>query len=273
MSLPEVSVCIPVYNGARYLAETLESVCRQDYPALQVVVTVEPSTDASWEIVEQARTRFPGCDLVAVRNPRQLGMAANWNRGLELARGDFVKVMGQDDRLEAGCLEAQARFLQQHPECALVAGACRIVRPDGRLILIRRRFRDGTVLPLVQMMRRCFATSENQIGEPVTVLMRRADFAGQKFNPAFRYYTDADMWFRARAGASVGFLGDALCSFRVHRSACSSGLQSDAWREFLQLEALHPEVAPPLGPLRRALRWLRGQAVILARTTVYRLCG
>jgi glycosyltransferase involved in cell wall biosynthesis len=267
-----VSVCIPVYNGAAFLAETIASVCTQAYPNVEIVATVDRSDDGSWEILEAARDRFPHREFVIERNPARLGMAGNWNRSIDFATGDFIKVMGQDDILEPDCLSKQLRFLDEHPECNLVASACRIVRHDGRPVLTRCRFPNGTVLDKDDLLNRCLHTSANLIGEPVTVLTRASAFEGVRFDPAFAYYTDLELWLRIIGGQSVGFIGEPLCSFRVHRSACSWGQQGRAYEEFLQLESLYSEVALK-SPIARSVRWLRGQALIFARTSFYRIFG
>ena len=272
MSTPTASICIPVYNGAKYLAATLDSVCTQSHPALQVVITIDRADDGSREIIQGAREKYSEREFVIEKNPERLGMAGNWNRSVDLATGDFIKVMGQDDLLEPRCIAAQVKFLEMHPECRLVASACRIVRHDGRFIMARRRFADGIVLSGSEILRRCLETSANLVGEPVTVLTRAQAYRECRFDPKFEYYTDLDLWLRIIGDQSVGFMDSPLCSFRVHRTACSWGQQGRAYDEFLQLEAGYPDAALR-GNARRGIRWLRGQALIFARTSFYRIFG
>jgi hypothetical protein len=120
---------------------------------------------------------------------------------------------------------------------------------------------------------RCLATSANLIGEPVTVLTRAVAFHGVRFDPAFEYYTDLELWLRLASTGSVGFIAAPLCRFRVHRNACSWGQQRNAYNEFLLLESKYPEHALPKRSPRRVVRWVRGQMLIMARTLFYRVFG
>lgn len=269
---PVVSVCIPVYNGAAFLAETIASVCTQDYPNVEIVATVDRSDDGSWEILEDARVQFPHLEFVLQKNPARLGMAGNWNRSVDLATGDFIKVMGQDDLLNKHCISEQVKFLQEHPHCRLVASACNIVKPDGRRIITRRRFADKTILTGDEILRRCIATSANLVGEPVTVMARAEAYEHNRFDPEFDYYTDLELWLRIIGNQSVGFLASPLCCFRVHRNACSWGQQGRAYQEFLDLESRYSASALR-GRGSRGLRWLRGHLLIVARSCFYRIFG
>lgn len=270
---PLVSIGIPVYNGAKYLAQTLDSVCTQSYPLVQIVVTVDRADDGSWEIIQAARKKYSQRQFIVEKNPVRLGMAGNWNRSVDFATGDFVKVMGQDDILEPNGVAEQVRFLQNYPDCMLVASACRIVRHNGRPVMTRCRFPEGTTFSRDEILNRCLSTSANLIGEPVTVLTRATAYAGVRFDPAFEYYTDLELWLRLARSGSVGFMAAPLCRFRVHRTACSWGQQRHAYQEFLRLESQYPNHALPKPSLHRVVRWVRGQLLILARTGFYRIFG
>jgi glycosyltransferase involved in cell wall biosynthesis len=271
-SLPLVSICIPVYNGARFLEATLEAALAQDYENLEIVVTVDESTDGSWEILENARARNPAKRFSVYKNPQRLGMGGNWSRAVEMATGEYVKVMGQDDLLAPNCIRRQSAFLAAHPDCRLVAAACHIVRPSGKVLLTRKRFGEGTILPTEELIAQCLGVAGNRIGEPVTVLARRECYASEKFDASYSYFTDVEMWFRAGMGGKIGFLGEPLCGFRIHRSACSWGQQSCAYKEFLRLESAYARFTKTHG-IARCRRWLMGNLAVVARTAIYRVFG
>jgi glycosyltransferase involved in cell wall biosynthesis len=86
-----VSVIISVYNGEAYLAETIESVVNQKYPNIEIIIIDDGSTDGSGKVIQ----RFvpPVRDHYQPNN----GIAAAWNRGIELANGDFIAFNGADD--------------------------------------------------------------------------------------------------------------------------------------------------------------------------------
>src|SRR6516164_1342208 len=100
---PRVSVCIPTYNGAAYLTETLTSAVSQTLDDFEVVVVDDLSTDDSFDIAQ----RFARSDsrVRVFRNTERAGSgAANAKRYLELARGEWIKPLNQDDVMAPTCL-------------------------------------------------------------------------------------------------------------------------------------------------------------------------
>ena len=78
---PKVSVCIPVYNGSDYIADTIQSVLEQTYKDFHILVCDNCSTDNTEEIVRN----FRDPRLTYTQNPKNLGLIGNANRCLELA--------------------------------------------------------------------------------------------------------------------------------------------------------------------------------------------
>ena len=102
----KVSVIIPCYNAARYVGETLESVQRQTWPNLEIIVVDDGSTDDSARIVET----FAGLDLTLVRQANR-GQTAALNVGLARATGDFVQYLDADDVATLARTSIEASFL------------------------------------------------------------------------------------------------------------------------------------------------------------------
>ena len=103
MPSPTISVCIPTYNGAEFLPETLASVAAQRFDDFEVVIVDDGSTDATIEIAE----RFARDESRArvIRNRTRAGSSArNANRCVEEARGEWLKFLFQDDVIAPDCL-------------------------------------------------------------------------------------------------------------------------------------------------------------------------
>lgn len=130
-----VSVAMPVYNGSRYLRETLDSVLAQSMSDWQLVIVDDFSTDESWEIISEYAARDPR--IRAERFPENRGHRAASNRAFEMAVGTYVARTDQDDLMLPGRLAAQVRHLDAHPEIGLVASAYYRQTPEGRLLLRR----------------------------------------------------------------------------------------------------------------------------------------
>ena len=114
---PLVSVIIPVYNYERYLAEAIESVLGQTYQHLEVIVVDDGSTDRSGEVAKS----FAGRE---VRYFHQLnsGIGPARNKGVELARGEFIAFLDADDRWPLGKIERQLRAFENDPALEMCFG-------------------------------------------------------------------------------------------------------------------------------------------------------
>jgi glycosyltransferase involved in cell wall biosynthesis len=113
---PTFSVCIPLYNAEATIGETIESVRRQTFDDFEVVVVDDCSTDSGPSVV----TGFRNPRIRLVRNERNLGYAGNLARCFELAEGEFVYLLGNDDILSPVALERTNEALRANPSVALV---------------------------------------------------------------------------------------------------------------------------------------------------------
>lgn len=104
-----VSIIIPCYNAARWLAETLESALAQTWPACEIIVVDDGSTDTSVAVAQS----FAGRGVQVLTQPNA-GAAAARNAGLRRARGAYVQFLDADDLLAPDKIERQVRLLQAH---------------------------------------------------------------------------------------------------------------------------------------------------------------
>ena len=102
LGVPEVSVIVPVYNKAAYLAECLESILAQSLRSLEVICVDDASTDGSGEILEQFSER--DARVTVIQHEQNRGAAVARNAGLAAARGEFVQFTDADDLLETDAL-------------------------------------------------------------------------------------------------------------------------------------------------------------------------
>lgn len=120
-----VSVVIPVHNGAPYLGEAISSAHGQTAPPLEVIVVDDGSTDGSAEVARG----FGG--LVRVVAQPQSGASAARNRGVSLARGDYLAFLDADDLWPAARLACQLAAFAADPTLAAVFGAVeQFISPD-----------------------------------------------------------------------------------------------------------------------------------------------
>jgi glycosyltransferase involved in cell wall biosynthesis len=211
---PLASICIPVRNGERFLAQALQSVLQQTFGDCEIVVVDNASTDGTAALVEKLIADNPGAPLRLFRNERNIGLVANFNACLTHARGKYVKFLCADDLLLPSCIESMARVLDNHPCVSLVAGGRLIIDEAGTRIGIQRYPGTKETVPGKEAINRCLFGA-NYIGEPTAVMFRR-DSALRGFREEFSHLMDMEMWFHLLEQGDLAILPEPLCAIRRH---------------------------------------------------------
>jgi len=114
-SKPLVSIIIPVYNKAVYVAEALDSALAQSYPNTEIILVDDGSTDGSFEILKTYFEKFP--DKINLIDQENQGVSAATNRGIQAAKGEYIQFLDADDLLSPDKIANQMGLLQnQAPE-------------------------------------------------------------------------------------------------------------------------------------------------------------
>ncbi|MBX5492967.1 MAG: glycosyltransferase family 2 protein [Chloroflexi bacterium] len=115
---PLVSAVVVNYNGAQHLARCIDSLCTDGYPALEVLVVDNASTDGSAALLTGLQMRHPR--LTVLSSAHNLGYAGAVNLALPHARGDYLAVLNMDLEVQRGWLAELVAFLEAHPQVAAV---------------------------------------------------------------------------------------------------------------------------------------------------------
>lgn len=268
MSLPRVTLAIPTWNGAAFLAETLASALGQTLREIEVLVADDASSDQGLAIARS----FDDPRLRVTSATRRLGIPAHWNRCLAEARAEQVLLLCQDDLLDPRALERLAAALEACPGASVAFGRREIRHEDSALPLrgdtyarvleaFYASFRDRlTGLELVEgILARGADPTVNLVGEPSFVLLRREALRRSGgFDPALRQLVDWDLWLRLARLGPLAFVDARLGVFRVHAGGASAANQGRLRTrlEFLRVLArIREEYGAELSP--GALRQLR----------------
>src|SRR5579871_3702368 len=117
MTVPTLSVVMINYNHGRYLPVSLGAILQQSLPATEIVFVDDCSTDNSMEVIEDFARRHP--TIRVHRNEKNLGVVGACNRGLSLARGQYIYFAAADDEVLPGLFEKSLNLVAKHPEAAL----------------------------------------------------------------------------------------------------------------------------------------------------------
>ncbi|MFM2081643.1 MAG: hypothetical protein RL380_334 [Verrucomicrobiota bacterium] len=207
---PGVSVIIPAYNYAHYLPLTLDSVFRQNYPALELIVVDDGSTDATAEVVKTYG------DRIRYVHQTNAGLSAARNTGIRTATCDYLCFLDADDTLNLGMLhEAIRTFVSLPDEFAVVAFPAQPVDPVGKLLPVKQllplRGREITGREIILKSR-----------FPTGGVVKRAVFAECGFyDTSLRSSEDRDIWIRISARRKIYLHQERMIFYRRHPNSMS----------------------------------------------------
>ena len=129
---PRVSVSLPVYNGENYIRQALDAILAQDFADFELIITDNASVDDTQTIC----TRYAAQDnrIRYVRNPENIGAAANYNLGFELTRGAYFKWNSHDDFVNPQYLRLGVEALDRTPDAVVAYGDIVHIDGDGHAI-------------------------------------------------------------------------------------------------------------------------------------------
>ncbi|MEH1933144.1 MAG: glycosyltransferase [Nostoc sp.] len=227
---PLVSICIPTYNGERFIAEAINSALCQTYPNIEIILSDDNSTDRTVEIAKLFNKKL-SFDF-SILEHSQYGLAQNWNFCISQAKGKYIKFLFQDDLLEPTAIEEMVNLAEQDEEIGLVFSPRTIFSNSGDTnydsnFLMHHEAKDvykawSTLKPIQsgqQLLQdlNILDNPINKIGEPSTVLIRKDVFEKVGlFNSEFCQLVDLEMWLRIMSQYKVGFVDKVLSHFRIH---------------------------------------------------------
>jgi len=194
---PLVSIIMPTYNRRDFLLEAIDSVQRQTYEPLEIIVADDGSTDGTAEVV---RRLFPTVTLI--QQPRR-GVSAARNIGIERARGSFIAFLDSDDLWLPGKLEAEMDSFLKDPEIQVCYTDEIWIRRGVRVNPMKKhRKYGGWIYP------RCLPLC---IISPSSVILKREVFDEVGlFDETLPACEDYDLWLRVSARFPVHFIEKPL---------------------------------------------------------------
>lgn len=185
--MPEVTVIIPVFNGAAFVQRALRSVLEQTFQDFEIIVVNDGSNDNTEEVVRAIADRR----IRYVFQPNQ-GPNAARNNGIRLAQGDYLAFLDADDWWLPAKLQAQLSRLEEYPAAGLVYCSTLWVKPAGEIILVEALV-EGNVFQTL-LFRNIVSGSASSVMAPKRVF----DKVGL-FDENFRRMEDWEMWLRIGA--------------------------------------------------------------------------
>ena len=233
---PKISVCIPTYNGAAYLSECLDSVVRQTFGNMEILVVDDGSSDDSIAIAQGYQRLDRRIRVIA--NQWHLGLVGNWNRCVELANGEWIKFVFQDDHIEPGCISRMLKASRAGVDLVVVRRVLAFEQgtPDSVQELyanhltthnLTRYFSDCSYISPDAFAKLVLkAPYGNCLGEPTATLIRRSAFRKYgHFNSNLVSLCDWEYLARVAVNTGLCYINEPLACFRIHSRARSAEIR------------------------------------------------
>jgi hypothetical protein len=261
--LPAISVCIPTYNGAKYIAQTIESILNQTFTDFEIIVSDDGSSDKTLEIVGS----FNDPRIVRIDRLSKVGAEANWNNAVATASASLVKLVCQDDLLYPQCLEVEVQTMSksENQDVSFCFHLRDFVTPNSRKLSARRvGYSNLQKYSKTEILTKVVRSGGNPIGEPMAVTMRKLSLnSAGKFRGD--YVIDLDMWSKLSDQGSALFIEQHLSAFRISKTSWTSNLKKS---QLSSVRALSKKLQIDSDGAITKFDLLRGQIVGLVRAPV-----
>jgi glycosyltransferase involved in cell wall biosynthesis len=208
---PIVSICIPAYNAAATLKETVDSVLAQTFHDFEILLQDNASTDATWTIMQSMA--IEDARIKPIRNETNLGMLGNWNKVFERATRKYVLLLSADDCLLPKFLETTIAELESNDTLVNVSVDHWLFWSGGhrkrKIHLAEGRYENHAALVLLK----------NPFSINFTLFNRELLNSIVKPGPPFRHFMtcDYDLHIRvALSGRPIRYLDQKLARYRLH---------------------------------------------------------
>ena len=249
-TLPLVSVVIPAYNCAQYLARAIDSALAQTYPNIECIVVDDGSTDDTADIISSFGARIRGF------RQANAGASAARNAGIAAAKGKYIAFLDADDYWLATKISNQVRVFRANPGVVLVSCGFSWVRPNGP--------KDEPPAPpppfqadrvkvfqtLSQLLRNPY------LGTPTVVVDAEAVKQIGGFDSSLPVAEDVDLYFRLCADRPYAILDQPLARFQLRYGSLTTDVRgyADNLRVFDKLEGALPSLSTSDRALLQSLR-------------------
>jgi glycosyltransferase involved in cell wall biosynthesis len=250
---PEISIIMPVLNGERFIAQSIESICRQTFTDYELLVIDDGSTDRTREIVHGFAGRL---NLKYVHHETNKGITPSINHGLRLASGAFISFLDHDDLWLPEFLETQRTYLAARPDVGMVHSDIRTIDGEGTILEHSAAECRGRAQPSGFVFRDLFRQS---MICGITVMIRKECFERLgTFDERLRW-ADYHMWLRMSRHYKIDYVPKVLAAYRQHSSQSTRGNTDEradevpiAVQTIQRLVEDYPEIRRELGD--RAIR-------------------
>lgn len=220
-----ISVVMPVYNGEKYLKQSIESIIRQSYKDWELIIVNDCSTDNSRDVMQS----YADIDsrIRIVDNSSNLKLPMSLNTGFREARGKYLTWTSDDNLYKVNALKELAGYLENNPEIGLVYSDMDFV--DASLNFIREQCLEPEMLLCADCVGASFMYRREVL-----------DKVGE-YDPDMFLVEDYEYWIRISEQFKIGHLNKNLYTYRMHSGSLTGTRKNDINKQLYRLRKRHME--------------------------------
>lgn len=228
-SNPEVSIIVPCYNGEKYLIKTIDSILKQSFVDLELIIVNDGSTDQTDAIIQQIKD-----DRVIYIKKDNTGVSDSRNEGLKISKGNFLVFFDADDLMGELFIEKRVRFLKQNPGFGFCCSY--VLKIDERDEVSPNQLRGASLNLLYEVL-----TYKSEIVTcPSNYLIRKEVLTNNNLRFNIGLSSSADRYFLVQMSqfTRCGLLNDdaAFLYYRVDKKSMSNLLSADLVNDNLKFK-------------------------------------
>ena len=200
---PLISVVMPVYNAGNYLKDAIKSICIQDFDDFELLIINDGSIDGAIDVVEHIKDSR----IKVIHNPKNLGLIASLNVGLDHASGQIIARMDQDDLALPHRFSTQLKVLHDNPDIGVVG--CWIHRFGADDQAVKYPIRDEEIKASMFFF--------NPISHPGVMFRKKLlDEHQIRYTPGYLDAEDYHLWFQLFHKTKFYNVPEVLLYYRIH---------------------------------------------------------
>ncbi len=215
MCTPKISVVMSVYNGEKYLKEAIQSILQQTYQDFEFIIINDCSTDKTNEIIKS----FNDPRIKVIDNQENIGLTKSLNKGVGVAKGQYIARMDADDVSLPHRFKTQIEFLEKNFQYALVGSSYYQINDTGKIRVYTKVLIGNLELHSGLLEQNWFVHG--------SVMIRKSAFIScNGYNEEFKYAQDYDLWLRLSEHFKIANIEEPLYYWRSTPD-CVSVLKKD----------------------------------------------
>jgi len=211
--MPKVSVIISVYNGSKFLDQAIESILKQTFVDFEFLIVDDASTDSCPEIISTWAKK--DSRISVIKNNLNIGLTKSLNKGIEMAKGEYIARIDADDVCYPKRLEKQVAFLDANKNCALVGSWAEIINDKNNILRVVKYPTESAKLKRDLIKYNPFFHS--------SIMIRKSTLTNVgMYDENFRFAQDYELYFRIAKKYDIANLPETLIKYREIKDSITS---------------------------------------------------